>query len=584
MMNPFEQDLLSTLLAQKKISQKQATTIVTRTKGTRVSVESLLVREAGISEEDILADKESISGGKAVDLSDTTAIPIEALREIPEDAVKQYKIIPLAKRGRELTVGMVNPEDVQAREALRFLMLRRGLTSIIAPISEKDFTSAVSKYRDIREEVGRALSDLEGALEERGRKTPSAEIPSGEQAEVIKEAPIIKVVAVILKHATEGGASDIHIEPTRNETHVRFRVDGQLHTSLILPSSVHGAVVARIKILAGMRLDESRMPQDGRFRTRMGNTGIDFRVSTFPTTLGEKVVMRVLDASSLIQSLDGLGLTGVNQERVKEAMAQPFGLIFLSGPTGSGKSTTLFVLLNLLPKETVNIVTIEDPVEYFISGVSQSEIRPDIGYTFASGLRHILRQDPDVIMVGEVRDAETAELVTHASLTGHVVFSTIHTNDAVGVIPRLIDMGVDNFLVPSALAAAIAQRLVRRMCDECKVKERPSPQIAKIIAREINAIPASSRKKLGITDTSYIWKPQGCKACGRKGYRGRIAIFEVLMMTPELKRLIYDGASDEDIRKEGVRQGMITMLQDGIIKALLGQVSIEEIIRATKET
>jgi len=584
MMNLFEQKILIYLLEKKLISQKQVQTITTRAKDSRVSVEALLIRETGVREEDILAAKERISGGESKNLSDATTIPVEALREIPEDAVKQYRIIPLAKKGKELTVGMVNPEDVQAREAIRFLMLRRGLTAKIVPISEQDFISAISKYRNIGEEVGRALSDLEGALKDRVGEIPSTTAPVSEQTEVLKEAPIIKVVAVILKHATEGKASDIHIEPTRNETHVRFRVDGQLYTSLILPSSVHVAVVARIKILAGMRLDESRIPQDGRFRTRMDGVDIDFRVSTFPTTLGEKVVMRVLDASSLIQTLDDLGLVGINQERVERAMAQPYGLIFISGPTGSGKSTTLFVLLNLLPKEKVNIVTIEDPVEYFIEGVSQSEIRPDIGYTFASGLRHILRQDPDVIMVGEVRDAETASLVVQASLTGHVVFSTIHTNDAIGVVPRLIDMGVDNFLVPSALAAAIAQRLVRRLCDDCKIKERPSPQIAKIIDTELKALPPLARKKLKTLNASYIWKGQGCKLCAHKGYRGRIAIFEVLTMTPELKRLIYDRASTEEIRKEGVRQEMITMLQDGIMKALEGTVSIEDIIRATKET
>lgn len=580
-MTAFEQKLLDYLVKAKLLTSVQAQSIVQKSQRYQISIEALLERDTKLAEEKILQAKSKLSGEAAVNLPESISIPLEVLKLIPEDVVRRYRVIPLEKKGSELVVGIVDPEDIQAREALRFLMLRQNLTASVVVVSEGDFNRAIIKYQDVREEISRALSDLEQTLKDTGRPRV---VGLTEAAEVIKEAPITKVVAVILKHATEGRASDIHIEPTRTETRVRFRVDGTLHTSLILPSAIHSAVVARVKILSGMRLDESRIPQDGRFRARIDNAEVDFRVSTFPTTLGEKVVLRVLDTTAVLQDLEGIGLVGVNKEKMLEAIHLPFGLILLSGPTGSGKSTTLYSLINLLPKEKMNIVTIEDPVEYFIEGVSQSEIKPEIGYTFASGLRNILRQDPDVIMVGEVRDKETAQLVTHASLTGHIVFSTIHTNNAIGVIPRLIDMGVDNFLVPSSLAAAAAQRLIRRVCDSCKHAEDPSPQIAKIIKTEMEKIPPAVRKQYEVEGLSKVWVGEGCPECAKKGYKGRVAIFEVLRMTKELQRLIYSGGSEEAIVAESQRQGMITILQDGIIKALKGYVSVEDVIRATKES
>ncbi|OGZ59148.1 MAG: hypothetical protein A3B96_03880 [Candidatus Spechtbacteria bacterium RIFCSPHIGHO2_02_FULL_43_15b] len=403
--------------------------------------------------------------------------------------------------------------------------------------------------------------------------------------EMVKEAPVTKMVAVILKHAVEGKASDIHIEPSPDRTQVRFRVDGKLHASLLLPSKIHSAIVSRIKVLSNLRIDEMRMPQDGRFATDMNGKTIDFRVSTFPTRMGEKVVLRVLDPSSNINGFEDLGLWGRNADLIKQAITKPFGMVLISGPTGSGKSTTLYVSLNSVERESYNVVSLEDPIEYTIEGVNQSQIRQEIGYTFASGLRHILRQDPDIIMVGEIRDTETAQLAVHASLTGHLVFSTIHTNNAIGVIPRLIDMGVDQFLIPSSLELAIAQRLVRKLCSFCRFSYKAPDNIAKLVNRELSLIKEDvlAGFNVKLKDEYDLWSGKGCERCARKGTIGRIAIFEMFSMTKELKAIVYKEANEMSILSEANRQGMTTLLQDGIIKALRGVVSIEEVLRVVEE-
>jgi type IV pilus assembly protein PilB len=386
----------------------------------------------------------------------------------------------------------------------------------------------------------------------------------------------------MLKHAVEGKASDIHIEPTKKELKIRFRIDGILQTSLLLPLNVHPAVIARIKILSSLKIDETRMPQDGRFSTKVGNKDIDFRVSTFPTTLGEKAVLRVLDASEGVKSFEDLGLERRNYEALMKAVKKPFGMILATGPTGSGKTTTLYSVLDLLNQEGVNIITLEDPVEYFVGGISQSQIRPEIGYTFARGLRHILRQDPDIIMVGEIRDEETAALATHAALTGHIVLSTLHTNNTLGVAPRLIDLGVAPFLIPSALSLSIAQRLVRTLCPHCKKKVKPSAEVEKIIMEEIEKLPEQIKKEIKIPDPIMVYEAQGCKKCGNKGYTGRIALFELLETTRQLGEIILKDPTETKIEQEAVRQGMITMKQDGILKVLDGITSLEEVLRAAE--
>jgi len=382
------------------------------------------------------------------------------------------------------------------------------------------------------------------------------------------------MVAVMLKHATEGRASDIHIEPSRDQLRIRFRVDGVLYTSLLLPMKVHEAVVSRIKILTNMQLDEKRKPQDGRFSARIENREIDFRVSTFPTTFGEKVAIRILDPETGVRSLPDLGLDGRNLEAVEEGLKRPYGLILITGPTGSGKSTTLYAMLQLLNQERYNVVSLEDPVEYNIQGVNQSQVRPEIDYDFAFGLRSILRQDPDMIMVGEIRDKETAQLAIHAALTGHLVLSTLHTNTAVGVVPRLVDMGVDPFLIAPTLILAIGQRLVRTLCKDSRRELLVTGSVKDRLDKELAELPEALRKKIKFPKEIYQALPS---ASCPKGTRGRIAAFEVLAMTPELSEIILKSPTEADIMREARRQGMIMMREDGIMKVLSGKVGLEEL-------
>lgn len=518
------------------------------------------------------------------ELSDR-AIPPDVLREISEEAAAFYQILPLAKDEKTLEVGMVDPTDIRAKEALKFITRRKNLTPKIYLIALSDFKSGLSQYRSLKEEVLSALQELEKELAE--QKGIPAKKTAQELERIMAEAPITKIVAVFLRHAQEGGASDIHIEPTEERVKVRFRVDGVLHTSLFLPKKVHAAVVSRIKILANLKIDETRIPQDGRFHSVIDNKKIDFRVSTFPTALGEKAVLRLLDPTVGLLSLEEIGLTGRNLRVIEEGIQEPFGMVLLTGPTGSGKTTTLYAIMRILNQEAVNIVSLEDPVEYLISGISQSQIKPEINYTFATGLRSILRQDPDIVMVGEIRDEETADLATHAALTGHIVLSTLHTNNAIGVIPRLVDMGVEQFLIPASLNLGIAQRLIRRLCPHCKKEVSPPSKIKELIEKEIRALPEESQEELKKEvnlSSIKLWQAQGCKFCAKKGTKGRIAIFEVLKMTPSLERITIEGPSEQKIIEEAKRQGMTTMKQDGIIKALKGIVSLEEVLQEVAES
>ncbi|MBU3901340.1 GspE/PulE family protein [Patescibacteria group bacterium] len=513
-------------------------------------------------------------------------IPPQVLREITEEAASFYQFVPLERKGQTLEVGMLNPDDLKAQEAVRFIAQNRDFTPSIFLITDTDFKNVLKQYRTLKEEVETALSELEKELSVKDEPGKEGKKLKAEAAleRVMAEAPITKIVAVILRHANEGRASDIHIEPEETRLKIRFRVDGILYTSLLLPRAIQPAVVSRIKILSSLKIDEMRVPQDGRFHSVIDNQKIDFRVSTFPTYFGEKVVLRLLDPTQGVKTFESLGLDGRNRQAVEETMDKPFGMILLSGPTGSGKTTTLYAILKTLNQEEVNVVSLEDPVEYFIEGVSQSQIRPEIGYTFASGLRSILRQDPDIIMVGEIRDSETAELATHAALTGHIVLSTIHTNNAVGVIPRLTDMGVQPFLIPSSLALAMSQRLVRRLCSDCKKAVVPAPKIKELLTREVNGLPAAVKGELKEIDWQNlpIWQAPGCKFCAQKGTKGRIAIFEALTMTPQLEKIVIEGATEGKIESEAIRQGMITMKQDGIIKVLRGLISFEELIGAVE--
>ena len=475
---------------------------------------------------------------------------------------------------------MLNPNDVNAKEALKFLAHRNNLTPKIFIIGITDFQNILKKYATLKGEVKEALDKLKQEIVEEKHKSPATE---KEQIEKIaEEAPISKVVALIIKHALEQRASDIHIEPGEKTTRVRYRVDGVLHVNLTLPLRIHPAIVSRIKILSNLKIDETRKPQDGRFFTDIDGKKIDFRVSTLPTYSGEKVVMRILDPTVGLKSLSDLGLEGRNLDVLNLAIGKPNGMILVTGPTGSGKTTTLYSILHILNQEGVNIVSLEDPIEYYIDGVSQSQVRPEIGYTFANGLRSILRQDPDKIMVGEIRDSETAMLAVHAALTGHLVLATLHTNDAIGVIPRLIDMGVDKYLIPSTLILAIAQRLVQRLCPESKKEVKPSEEILELIESQLKEIGSEILNRHNIKKPYILYEPQVSKDCP-KGTKGRVGVFEIVEMTSQLEEIILKDPSELKIKEEAKRQGATSMLQDGIMKALRGIVGLEEVRNEVEE-
>jgi len=569
---------LSQELAKKGLmSQEQASALEfeIRTSGKR---EEELILEKGLVGEEVLFGFKSET--LKIPLKDIAIedVKLEALELIPEETAKFYKMIPLTKKDRELQVGMVYPEDLKAQEALKFLSRQQNFSYQVFLILPSTFSNVLRQYRNLKKEVGQALDELKEEI-----KTEKMPKTAAELERLVEEAPISKIVAVILRHAVEGEASDVHIEPTREKLRIRFRLSGVLHSSILLPIRIHPAIVARIKILANLKIDETRVPQDGRFSTRIDEKSIDFRVSIFPTTLGEKVAIRVLDPTVGLKNFEELGLNERNLDVVKRAISRPYGLILATGPTGCGKTTTLYALLKTLNKEDVNIVTLEDPVEYFIEGVNQSQVRPEIGYDFSTGLRHILRQDPNVIMVGEIRDEETASLVTHAALTGHIVLSSLHTANASGVIPRLVDLGVKPYLVSPTLSVALAQRLVRKLCPDCKKKVKPGKEIQGLILEEIENLPPEAKKEFKIPVPLQVFQAVGCKKCSEEGFIGRIAVFEAFSMTDSLSEIIMKEPSESRIFAEAKKQGMVTMKQDGILKALEGITTIEEVLRVAEE-
>ena len=544
-------------------------------------LETELLKNNLIRPGDFIKAKGAILNFPYVDLVGKN-IPPSVLQEIPEDAALHYLLLPIEKNGEELAVGMVNPEDVEAQEALKFIALKAKFVPKVYIISKTDFDSLSKQYRTLGKEVTQALEELEHDL---GDEAGSAGDIGAEKIEQIAaEAPITKVVAVILKHAVDGRASDIHIEPLEDQTRVRFRLDGNLHSSILLPKNIHNSIIARIKVLSNLKIDETRMPQDGRFRAKIGDKKIDFRVSSLPTAYGEKIALRILDPTVGVGNFADLGFIGHNLEVYERAIKNPYGIVLITGPTGSGKSTTLYTTLNYLNKEGVNIITLEDPVEYYIGGVNQSQIKPEIGYTFASGLRSILRQDPNIVMVGEIRDKETAGLATHAALTGHLVFSTLHTNDAIGIIPRLIDMDIDKFLIPSTLKAGLAQRLIKKLCQDCAKPVDISENLSKTIDGALAEVSEEELKKYNLKKPFKLYKAEGCPSCGQKGTKGRLAIYEIFEMTAEMEKTTLEPSLSElKIAEVARHQGMVTLKQDGIMKALAGWVSIEEVLRVVEE-
>ena len=563
--------LMQGLVQQGILSQEDADTVQKSAESRGISVEQAL-KEVGVTQESILSAKAGSSGAPTRVL-EGAQIPFEILDHIPEESARHYSMVPLGISDGVLEVGMTDTNDMEAVDALNFLARKKGLPYKVFLISEADLQDVLKMYNSLGGEVGRALTELESELTEDQRNIQAAidEQEDGNDTFIKEDAPVIKIVATILRYAVDGRASDVHIEKTDKMVKVRFRVDGILHTSLTLPLNVHQAIVARIKVLSSMRLDERRKPQDGRFSAKIGGHRIDFRVSTFPAANGEKIVMRILDREKGFIPLDDLGLTPDNLDKIRKAIARPHGLILVSGPTGSGKSTTLYSMLSELDRETKNVLSLEDPVEYFMEGVSQSQVRPEIGYTFANGLRTTLRQDPDVIMVGEIRDAETAKLAVQAALTGHLVLSTIHTNSAIGVIPRLVDMGVDPFLIAPTLVLAVAQRLVRRVCPGAEDKQVMNESTRAMIDRQFADLPEEYRPE--IPDSYYEAKPT--EECPN-GVRGRLAVFELLPMTPELEHQVLTDPTEEQVKAVARKNGMLSMKEDALLKAFEGKIPFTE--------
>jgi type IV pilus assembly protein PilB len=568
-----------------------------------IFTDSKLTDQSAAPEAEALAaqDGAASAGGDVVpvrELEEGAKVPYEVLRMIPVESAEHYSMVPLAVKSGVLEVGVTDPENITGIDALNFITRKTGMPFKLFRISVKDFHAVLAMYEGLTGEVEQALIGLDSerrsneALETtKGAVNDPSDAPldlngiAAESAssvsdgkggttgsEIREDAPAIKLVSTILRYAIDGKASDVHIEPTSSGVRVRYRVDGTLHTSVVLPITVHRSLVARIKVLSSIRLDEQRKPQDGRFSAEIDGRKIDFRVSTFPSYYGEKIVIRILDGEQGFIPLADLGIPADLLAVVREALAQPHGLILISGPTGSGKSTTLYSMLSELNHDEKNVLSLEDPIEYNMEGVTQSQMRPEIGYTFANGLRTTLRQDPDIIMVGEIRDGETAKLAIQAALTGHLVLSTIHTNSAVGTIPRLVDMGVEPYLIPPTLILSIAQRLVRQLCPDGGAEEPMTESIRNMLDEQFADLPERKRPPI----PNVIYQASRTSACPN-GTRGRRAVFEVLAMTSAIEKVVLESPIESKIIEVARREGMMTMKEDAIIKSFARTVPFSEV-------
>ncbi|OGV90002.1 hypothetical protein A2Z41_02835 [Microgenomates group bacterium RBG_19FT_COMBO_39_10] len=557
------------MLSQKILSPEQVEKIKVEQANTGRTIKDLLSEINYASLEQIAKAEAQVRNIPFVNLNETAASP-EALGRLPRAVAERYSVLPFAydTTNNQLSLAMADPMDLQAIE----FVVQKSKTK-------------VKPYMSTSEEIDKAIAinykeslstEVKAALKETGAPVKSIPVDLTKLGEIIREAPIAKIVSTLLEFAVKGRASDIHIEPEEEKTRIRYRIDGIMHEKLVLPKNVHEGLISRIKILCGMKIDEKRLPQDGRFSFRANDQEVDLRVSCLPTVHGEKIVMRLLKKSGGAISLTELGLRGMALKSLQEAVLRPHGIIVVCGPTGSGKTTTLYSALSKINTPKVNIITLEDPVEYEIPGVNQVQVNPAAGLTFANGLRSFVRQDPDIIMVGEIRDKETTGLAVQAALTGHLVFSTLHTNDAAGAIPRLIDLEAEPFLLASAMTCVVAQRVVRKICPDCQ-EEYPAP--AEVIA-DFKTILGNLYQS---GDNPKLYRGKKCPKCNNTGYLGRIGIFEVMPVTEKIGRLTMEKASASDIEKQAVQEGMITMKQDGYLKVLEGITTIEEVLRVAED-
>lgn len=540
-----------------------------------------IARDMGLlGQEEIVKAWGQVMNLPYVDLR-TETIPKDILNKIPEAVGKNYNIVAFEEvNDSRYKVAVSDPRNIQALEALEFVAKKSNFRVDLHIASRNSITAGISQYGNLTGEVENVLKDATADLDIEDVKEDVD--TAGQLEKLVSEAPIAKAISAILKYAVKNSASDIHIEPGEQDIKCRYRLDGVLVNTLTLPKKAQNALTSRVKILSNLKIDETRVPQDGRFGGIFEGKEIDFRVSTFPTVNGEKTVMRLLDKAGGVKTLEEIGITGRGFDKLVEGLAKPWGMTIVTGPTGSGKSTTLYASLSRLNNVGVNIVTLEDPVEYHMDGINQSQINTAINYTFASGLRSILRQDPDIVMVGEIRDEETAEMAVHAALTGHIVLSTLHTNDAAGALPRLVDMGVEPFLISSSVNTLVAQRLVRRICQKCKQEFTMTGEQIQAIEEIVANMPKQVKAKLRPIKEYTFLHGVGCDTCNKTGYKGRQGIFEVLPMSEAIKTLLVKHASASEINDKAIEEGMVTMQQDGILKVLAGITTLEEVLVRTK--
>ena len=570
---------LGVLVANGSLTQDQVTNLKQEELTTGKTVDTLIVEKKLVPEEVFVKAKAQANGIPFIRIADTGISP-EALNQIDESVAKRYKILPfsLDKATNSLMIAMEDPLDLAA---LDFVEQKSGLRLIphYATPSELERAVAERYAQNLSSEVTEALQQAPQVEQQQAAQEDLSSLNNG----VVRDAPINKIVETILDFAIKARASDVHIEPQIGRTRVRYRIDGILMEKLILPESVHDAVVSRIKILARLKIDERRVPQDGRFNFSNQTQEVDLRVSTLPTIHGEKVVMRLLKKNESVPALEDLGMTGIALRNVKEAIKVPHGIILVTGPTGSGKTTTLYSILHMINTPRVNIMTLEDPVEYQMAGISQVQVNSQAGLTFSSGLRSFLRQDPDIIMVGEIRDSETAELAIQASLTGHLVFSTLHTSSAAGALPRLLDMGAEPFLLASSMTLTMGQRVVRLVNPAYKEEYKPEPAVLEDIKAVLGPkFDLWCKQKNKNPNDITLFRPKADRPQTEPEYKGRIGIYEVMKITEEIGKMVLERKSATDIEKVALKDGMLLMKQDGYLKALEGITTIEEVLRVAE--
>lgn len=598
------QTVADILLLAHRLSKDSLAAAKLESANTGKPIETVLVERNLVSGEEVASAKAKLLGIAYVDI-ETEAVDPTALTLIPEPVARRYIVLPFKynKDTNTLSLAMADPANL---EAIEFVRQKSG--AVIVPFAadpQKIIKIIGEQYRqDIIKEVSAAVKETQVP------EGPVRTIEQQQLAQLIKEAPLARIVSTMLEYAIKSRASDVHIEPQEDRSRVRYRIDGILHERLSLPRGVHDGLVSRIKILSGMKIDEHRIPQDGRFNFKVGDEEVDLRVSSLPTVHGEKIVMRLLKKSGGVPTLPELGLRGTALKNLETAMLRPHGIIIVCGPTGSGKTTTLYAVLSKINTTKVNILTLEDPVEYQIAGINQVQINPAVGLTFATGLRSFLRQDPNVILVGEIRDRDTTDLAIQAALTGHLMFSTLHTSNASGALPRLLDLGAETFLLASTMTAVVGQRICRKVCRECKDayvppgavlddlkaglgKLMPAPPGQRPFSEPggspnrgsgpVAASPPASSSQDGRGGGLKLYRGRGCSLCNNTGYLGRIGIFEVLPVSEKIARLILERSDAHSLEKQAVAEGMVTMKQDGYLKAIEGITTIEEVLRVAQE-